>query len=100
MQAVLSFKEMLCVQSKQKDMEYQRSFIKQLMDLYSLEKLILGWENPTEYTQTYQDVLPMAFLYKSEPRRTQNRHVADEESMWLMTRGSGVVVWTPQETTG
>lgn len=42
LQAVLGFKEMLCVQSKQKDMEYQQSFIKQLMDLYSPEEPILG----------------------------------------------------------
>lgn len=55
----LGFKEMLCVQSKQKEVEYQQSVIKQLMDLYSLEEPILGCKNPTLRTQTYRDVPPL-----------------------------------------
>lgn len=63
------------------------------MDLYSLEELILGWENPAEHTQTYQDVLPIAFLYKSQLGRTWNNHVTDEDSIGLMMRGkAGAVV--------
>lgn len=61
MAGCLGFKEMLCVQSKQKAVEYQQSFIKQLMDLSSLEELILGWENLTQRTQAYGDVPPRAF---------------------------------------
>lgn len=61
MAGCLGFKEMLCVQSKQKAVEYQQSFIKQLMDLESLEEPILGWENLTQHTQTHGDVPPSAF---------------------------------------
>lgn len=65
-QGCLGFKEMLCVQSKQKAVEYQQSIITQLMGLDSLEEPILGWENPTGRTQNYQDVPPVAFLCTSE----------------------------------
>lgn len=56
----LGSKEMLCVQSKQKAVEYQQSFIKQLMDLYSLEEPIPGRENPTGRTHTQGDAPPSA----------------------------------------
>lgn len=73
----LGFKVMLYVQSKQKTVEYQQSFIKQLMDLHSPEEPMLGcWTGRARHhARTQWDVSLTAFFSKLEPGRTQNNHV-------------------------
>jgi len=59
----LGFKVMLCVQSKQKKVEYQQSFIKQLMGFYSAGTSELGWESPTPCTHT-AGYVSQSFLFQ------------------------------------
>ena len=75
---------MLCVQSKQKTVEYQQSFIKQLMGLHSLEEPTLGcWAGRARHhTHTQWDVTLLAFFSWLELGRTQNNHVTDEDGIW------------------
>ena len=59
----LGFKVMLCVQSKQKKVEYQQSFIKQLMGFTSAGTSEVDWESLTPCTHT-AGYVSQSFLFQ------------------------------------